>query len=260
MKKIISMLLITGMILSLASCGKDAETVSNPENEVQQNVENNEAENDINAGDENTADKEEEKPVTQNQEKPQAKPQTQTQSKPQTKPQTQTESQAKPQENPAPAPENKPAELPETNPEPTPAPENKPAEKKSVGNTLLSAFKEKASSSNALSLAESLCTNPVIPFSCMAVPVEPGYLTGFDNTEIKGFKEGAMFGPMIGTHPFVGYVFTLEDSKDVSAFISTLKSSANLRWNICTQADEMVSGSVGNKVFFVMSPISFDEE
>ena len=109
-------------------------------------------------------------------------------------------------------------------------------------------------------MAETLVSNSVIAFSGGAVAVEPGYLTGFDDTEIKGFKEGAMFAPMIGTPPFVGYVFTLEDGADVSAFISTLKSAANLRWNICTSADEMVTGSVGNKVFFVMSPISFDEE
>ena len=90
--------------------------------------------------------------------------------------------------------------------------------------------------------------------------VEPGFLTGFDNTEIKGFKEGAMFAPMIGTIPFVGYVFTLDDSTNASDFISTLKSAANLRWNICTSADEMVTGSAGNKVFFVMCPKSFDQE
>ena len=39
-----------------------------------------------------------------------------------------------------------------------------------------------------------------------------------------------------------------------------LKANANLRWNICTTADEMVAGSVGNKVFFVMCPTEFTEE
>lgn len=89
--------------------------------------------------------------------------------------------------------------------------------------------------------------------------IEPGYLTGFDNTEITGFKEGAVFMPMIGTIPFVGYVFTLENAADAPAFISKLKSAANLRWNICTSADEMVAGSAGNKVFFVMCPTEFAE-
>ena len=47
---------------------------------------------------------------------------------------------------------------------------------------------------------------------------------------------------------------------DASSFIANLKSNANLRWNICTTADEMVAGSVGNKVFFVMCPTEFAEE
>ena len=94
----------------------------------------------------------------------------------------------------------------------------------------------------------------------VAVSVEPGYLNGFDNAEIKGFKEGAMFAPMMGTLPVIGYVFVLENAADASSFVSTLKQNANLRWNICTSADEMVAGSVGNKVFFVMCPTSFEQE
>ena len=68
-----------------------------------------------------------------------------------------------------------------------------------------------------------------------------------------------MFGPMIGTIPFIGYVFELKDETDVNQFISTLKSNANLRWNICTEADEMVVCSVDKKVFFVMCPKYFEE-
>ena len=114
--------------------------------------------------------------------------------------------------------------------------------------------------SGALSIAEALCANSVVPYSLAAMEVEPGLLQGFDNAEIKGFKEGAVFMPMIGTHPFIGYVFVLEDGADTQSFISNLKSNANLRWNICTTADEMVAGSVGNKVFFVMCPSSFEQE
>ena len=89
--------------------------------------------------------------------------------------------------------------------------------------------------------------------------VEEGYLTGVGNAEIKGFKEGAMFAPMIGTIPFVGYVFTLDSAESVAGFTATLKKNDDKRWNICTEADEMITGSVGNKVFFVMSPLSFEE-
>ena len=152
-------------------------------------------------------------------------------------------------------PEVKPEAKPETKPEvniETP---------KTVGNILLADFKSKASNDKtALSIAEALSQNSIIQFGAMAMEVSEGLLTGFDNAEIKGFSEGAVFAPMIGTIPFVGYVFILEDGTNASDFISTLKSSANLRWNICTTADEMVAGSSGNKVFFVMSPKSFDQE
>ncbi len=144
------------------------------------------------------------------------------------------------------------SETPVTTPQPTPeAP-------KTVGNTLLAAFKANSGGS-ALSVAESLASNPAIKVPVGAMAIEEGYLTGFDNTEIKGFKEGAVFMPMIGTIPFVGYVFTLENAADAPAFIANLKANANLRWNICTSADEMVAGSAGNKVFFVMCPTEFAE-
>ena len=170
-----------------------------------------------------------------------------------------------PEESPE-VPEKSPAETkqPEKAPEAseapvtTPTPEPTPEETKTVGNTLLAAFKANSGGST-LSVAESLSANPAIKVPVGAMAIEPGYLTGFDNTEIKGFKEGAVFMPMIGTIPFVGYVFTLENAADAPAFIANLKSAANLRWNICTSADEMVAGSAGNKVFFVMCPTSFEE-
>ena len=68
-----------------------------------------------------------------------------------------------------------------------------------------------------------------------------------------------MFSPMIGTIPFVGYVFVLEEGADVDAFMTTLKDNGDLRWNICTEAEEMVVDHVENRVFFVMSPKSFEE-
>ena len=231
MKKILSIVLVFLIAFSFASCGKkNTEDVSNTETENQQIVDN-ENENEVLPEEEiegeETEEEKEDVPATKPEEKPQTKPEEKPQAKPEEKPQ------------------QKPEEKPEAN--------------QSVGNTLLADFKAKAGSSNALSIAEALLANPVIKFSGGAMAVEPGFLTGFDNTEIKGFKEGAMFAPMIGTIPFVGYVFTLEDSVNASDFISTLKSSANLRWNICTSADEMVAGSSGNKVFFVMCPKSFEE-
>ncbi len=224
MKKILSLILVLATMLSFAACTKETaneEPETKPENEQIVDTEEDVQEEII-------PEEETEKP----EEKPEAKPETKPQTKPEVKPETK--------------PEEKPEEKPQTS--------------QTVGNTLLSDFKAKAGShSSAVSLAEALLANPVIQFSGGAMAVEPGFLTGFDNAEIKGFKEGAMFAPMIGTIPFVGYVFILEDGTNASDFISTLKSSANLRWNICTTADEMIAGSSGNKVFFVMSPKSFEE-
>ncbi len=129
-----------------------------------------------------------------------------------------------------------------------------------LGNILLKDFNSKVDSGmDALSIAEAILTNPAIQFMGGAMPVEEGLLSGFDNYEVKGFKSGAMFAPMIGSIPFVGYIFELENSADASSFIAGLKSNANLRWNICVEADEMVTGSKGNKVFFVMCPSSLEE-
>lgn len=243
MKKIIAIILMLVMVLSFAACGnKPVDDVAGENVENEQVADNKE---DVKAPEEDKVEEDKKED-----EKPEAKPQDKPEEKPEVKP------EAKPEEKPA--PEVKPESKPEEKPAPEVKPE--PEAKKSVGNILLADFKSRAASGSALGIAEALVSNSVIAFSGGAVAVEPGYLTGFDDTEITGFKEGAMFAPMIGTIPFVGYVFTLEDSANVSSFISTLKSAANLRWNICTSADEMVTGSVGNKVFFVMSPISFDEE
>ncbi|MBQ3224587.1 MAG: hypothetical protein IJB42_02655 [Oscillospiraceae bacterium] len=91
------------------------------------------------------------------------------------------------------------------------------------------------------------------------VPVEEGLLTGFDNTEIRGFSSGYMFAPAIGTIPFVGYVFELPDASGADAFVSTLKGAANPRWNICTEAEQTIVEKSGNKVFFLMCPKAFEE-
>ena len=110
-------------------------------------------------------------------------------------------------------------------------------------------------------IAGTLAQNEAVALIGPAVmPImEEGWLNGFDAESITGFSECAMFAPMIGTIPFMGYVFTLADGADVEAFKTQLTSSANLRWNICTEADEMVCDDEGNKVFFVMAPLSFEE-
>lgn len=130
-----------------------------------------------------------------------------------------------------------------------------------IGELALEAFKVYAEANPDASSEE--VANAIVPalenyFGPVVMPVVEGVLNGFDNAEIKGFKEGSVFAPMIGTIPFVGYVFTLAEDADADAFVATLTDSANPRWNICTEADEMFTEVVGNKVFFVMSPSKFE--
>ncbi len=248
MKKLLALLLVLTLSFALIACGKkpaENDPVDDPIVEVvpEEELEKEEIENDKNVSE--TPAKPEVKP--EEDKKPESKPEVKPEAKPEVKPEETTKPEAKP--------ETKPEEKPEVKPEETP-------QASTLGNTLLADFKAKAaSSSSVLALAEALSANSAIQEMGMfgSMEIEPGYLTGFDNAEISGFKSGAVFMPMIGTHPFIGYVFELEDGADVSAFISTLKSNANLRWNICTAADEMVSGSVGNKVFFVMCPQSLQQ-
>ena len=131
-------------------------------------------------------------------------------------------------------------------------------EPETVGEKLLADFKAD-STGTPQEIAERILSNEIIQFMSGATPVEEGLLTGFDNAEIKGFKEGVMFGPMMSSIAFVGYIFELPEGADVEAFKSTLKDSANLRWNVCVEAEELIVENEGNKVFFLMCPKSFEE-
>lgn len=127
-----------------------------------------------------------------------------------------------------------------------------------VGEFLLADFKTNADKT-VQEIADAVCANEILPFEPVIMPIEPGLMMGFDNAEITGFKEGVTFAPMMGTIPFLGYVFVLEDGADVDAFKETLKENANLRWNICTEAEELTVENEGNAVFFLMSPEKFEE-
>ena len=92
------------------------------------------------------------------------------------------------------------------------------------------------------------------------MPIEDVYLSGFDNYEVTGFKSGAMFGPMMGSVAFIGYVFELEEGADVEGFMTALTENCNPRWNVCVEADQTVVGAYNNMVFFLMCPISAQGE
>ena len=130
----------------------------------------------------------------------------------------------------------------------------------SAAQTLLNVFYDELAgnpSATAEELANKVMAHESIQFMPMVAPMEEGYLTGFNN-EISGFEEAYCFAPGISTIPFVGYIFTLADGADVEAFKTTLETEANLRWNICTAAEEMVCENVGNTVFFLMCPMSLE--
>ncbi|MCQ2516618.1 MAG: hypothetical protein MJ094_07115 [Saccharofermentans sp.] len=104
-------------------------------------------------------------------------------------------------------------------------------------------------------MANSLINNEVLDGVTMTtMPVSEGYLNGFDG-DVTGFNDGIMFAPMIGTIPFVGYIF---ESDDPEALADALNNQAMLDWNICTFADEAIIAVEGDYVFFVMAPYAFE--
>ena len=133
----------------------------------------------------------------------------------------------------------------------------------SWGETLWESFETTMNdnpSSTAVDAAFMLAMHESIPFMSGSAEIMPGLLSGFGNAEITGFKSGAMFGPMMGSIAFIGYVFELEEGADVEGFMTTLTDNADPRWNICVEADQTVVGAYNNMVFFLMCPISNQAE
>ena len=129
-----------------------------------------------------------------------------------------------------------------------------------VAATFAEVFKAEAAKEDATAntIATALSMNETVAFMPMVQDMEAGYLAGFD-ADITGFEACTAFMPMIGTIPFVSYVFELAADADADAFVTTLKDNANLRWNICTAAEEMLVETEGNFVFFIMAPLSFEQ-
>ena len=97
-----------------------------------------------------------------------------------------------------------------------------------------------------------------LPFELVGAEVAPGLLVGFGNTEITGFSRGYQFAPMIGSIPFIGYVFELSEEANITEFKKVLSENADLRWNICTEAEKTVIVDSGNKVLFLMCNSSYE--
>lgn len=99
-------------------------------------------------------------------------------------------------------------------------------------------------------LAQSIKDNIDVAYNLDISYVNPGYLPGFVQ-DITGFEEGVLIAPVVGTIPFVCYIFKTDN---IEVLKSNLEKFADMRWNICTEADEQIINSKGNYVLFAMVP------
>ena len=131
---------------------------------------------------------------------------------------------------PAAAPEDTPAEMPTPSVDAESAVEDENAVSGDTVGAMLAeefhALKAENPEISAQEMADAILANPMIQFGGATMEVEPGLLTGFDNAEITGFKSGVVFMPMIGSIPFIGYIFDVESSAQASSLISKLEANA----------------------------------
>ena len=126
------------------------------------------------------------------------------------------------------------------------------SEAKTLGGKLVNLFQtEIDKGEDILSIAEQMASADFNSYDCVAQEMPAGYMPGFTE-EISGFKRAVCFCPMIGSVPFVGYIFEVDG--DAEGFKQKLEKLADPRWNICTEAQETVSCVSGNFVFFAMCP------
>ena len=116
-----------------------------------------------------------------------------------------------------------------------------------IGKKYVAAFKSSKETDPA-KLANELAGLKIFDSEMALTDVKEGYLDGF-NAAIAGFTKGTKFAPYIGSIPFIGYVF---ETDDVKLLLDQLNATADTRWNICTEADEVVSASRDGLVFFLM--------
>lgn len=131
-----------------------------------------------------------------------------------------------------------------------------------VADTLVDKFQTLANEEGATpeSILNTLKDDPMFAdMMLMVQEMQAGYLPGFTE-DVDGFETCYTMAPAIGSIPFISYIFTLAEDADVDAFIATLNNLHALNWNICTAADTMRTAVVGNMVFFVMAPASFEQE
>lgn len=133
--------------------------------------------------------------------------------------------------------------------------DNNTTKKETVATKLVNVFEEKIKDEKDIEkVANAIATNENMEIAVDVMKAEEGYLDGF-NGDIKGFTNAYSIKPIIGSQPFVAYVF---ETDDADALKTVLEEKADKRWNICTEADELEISVVDNYVFLIMSPASFD--
>lgn len=136
--------------------------------------------------------------------------------------------------------------------------DKKNQEEKTVASVLTDQFKEEIKKDKNLeNVAKALAENEILKIELDVATIgKNDYISGF-KSEIKEFKNAVVLRPFIGTIPFIAYIFEVENPE---SFAENLKTNADLRWNVCTEAEDLEVTNVDNYVFIVMSPKNFDEE
>ena len=120
-----------------------------------------------------------------------------------------------------------------------------------LGGKLANAFLDEVEKTDDITkIAENIVALNYTEYNLVVAEVEPGWLNGF-SADITDFSEGVCFQPMIGTIPFVAYIFKTDD---VETLKKALDENHDMRWNICTEAEEYVVYDSGNIVFVAMVP------
>ena len=125
-----------------------------------------------------------------------------------------------------------------------------------LGSQLVNQFQKHAKEeSDPMEIAQKIVSDDLAEISLDAESVEPGWLNGFDEN-VTGFTKGVMIAPVIGSIPYVSYVFETDYPE---ALVEELDEKHNMRCNICTEAEEKVSSIYENLVYYAMVPGEEDE-
>lgn len=117
------------------------------------------------------------------------------------------------------------------------------------GEKLFVEFKNEIESSGDINAAAEKVA-AASELSCQVQDMTEGFFPGF-STDVTGFKTSVGIFPIIGSIPFVCYIFEAENP---DTFAADLTETADPRWNICTEAEETICRVVDNYVFFAMCP------